>query len=295
MLRDFLHLRILLPVCIFIGALGVGFYVAWPKWLEGIVGGDFDFLQNLLSEGLGVVVTTAIVAPLTAYFVEQRERRELTPVRRALLEQIGRKIDQASRRYLSRFSNLALLKMSLEQTSFGDALDKLSHALRYDRQKNVTAALEDTNPQYARIAQQLNQVATNFNELAHDFESVGRLISIYTPFLTPAQLEDIVKLNNSIEQRIASFDALGTYFQGVASREIRMQAELAYIDFSMPIRMYDELVTKVGYSDLKNTITQGRDAAVDGATQKRFLLEIMKLLSPVLYSEQLKEERDAFR
>jgi len=133
-LRDF---RIVVPWVTIIVLLVVGLVFAWPSVYAGITTGDRSFLLALLAEGIAILISALVIAPLTEYYVSQRRHLQLQPVRHQLLTDIAAKLERICDQFLTK---TALTAMDQWSVLMGD-LDRDGH--RYtDPYTPVTSRLE---------------------------------------------------------------------------------------------------------------------------------------------------------
>jgi len=90
-------------------------------------------LDGLIANGISVVVSTILIAPLTAYFVNMRREHQLIPVRRGFVLSIAGSVDRLARQYILSYEMYLLSIRTFRDTSEGhtikQSLEKLNEAL----------------------------------------------------------------------------------------------------------------------------------------------------------------------
>src|SRR5215213_6090648 len=80
---------ILLTTVILILTIFYGFYFSWPHWLKGLTSeGNYSFLENLLSEGIGLLLEAVIVTIIVAYIINQNEIKKWKHIRTTLTDSL---------------------------------------------------------------------------------------------------------------------------------------------------------------------------------------------------------------
>lgn len=109
-----------------IGAIIVGMIFtssAFPQSLRTPGGG---LLDGLIANGISVVVSTILIAPLTAYFVNFRREQQLVPVRKSFVLSIASGIDRIATSHIHHFG---LFGMAVLQLRDGMAVSTLKKGL----------------------------------------------------------------------------------------------------------------------------------------------------------------------
>lgn len=290
MWRDFLHLKILIPLALSFVGLAAGAFFLSPRWSDQATGGPFGLYENLLSEGLGILISTLLIAPLTAIFVENRQERKLQPIRRQFFEDVGKRIDWVINSFLHTPSSFAIHKGTLEAVAVGEMLDQIGRLMRLEAQTIAASPTENLSHEYMVVSRQLSNTARELSGLAGQLQSIERLIEIYTPFLTPEMFSDVAKISTQAERGMRSFRQLARYMEGTASREVRLVARSANVDFTLLITYYDLAISKANFADLTRCIERSHVEAISTTVQQSFVKQIYSILDRVFYSEQAAEE-----
>jgi len=90
---------------------------------------NLDFLDGLVTTGVGVILSTVLIAPLSALFVEVRRQHDLEPVRQSLARGAWLTLEQIYRRHVNFLSSLGRLasitKVGLDALSIQQVLEKI--------------------------------------------------------------------------------------------------------------------------------------------------------------------------
>lgn len=278
--------RIVTPTVIFCGLLIYGFLLANEEVYKGITTGDRSFLQNLLSEGVGVFFSVVMIAPLTAYVVEQRRQNRLKPLQVKFLKQIASKIDYTSRQYLSHFSNFSSLKYTLELLDLNDALNKFSHLTNLSRQ-GVEYTREDNQGKMISAAKAMGGTLDSIDRLRYELSGIEKNIDLASTFMPEEIVSDISDISFYIDRELANFRDLNDYLSGTASPEQRIRALNTRLDMSEVIRKFDAVLDRLGHADIKASIKNGRSATIEMHQQRSIIQGIGKIIDKIHYQDAL--------
>lgn len=285
-LRD---LRLLLPAALFLAALAVGFNHAWTAVLSGMSGPSFDFLQNLLSEGVGVFISTLAIAPLTALFVERRRERQLAPARVEFLRSVSRQIKTVSDDFVHKFAMFSTLKTTLEYNALQDQIGKFEETLRRFEQGGGPRD-EDTflRDRVVLAASVHADAIRGLGELKNDLVGIERLIEIYTPILDPHTIVRLAELSNAIDAELTNFRCFRNYLRGTASAVERSRALNASVNFYSTFTAVNALLDECDHPELK----QEPVALVSVSDQRSIIEGIAAVVDKVFYSEMVEKEEE---
>ena len=110
-------------------------------------------LDGLIANGISVLLSTILIAPLTAYFVNRRREQQMAAVRRGLTLSIAGEINQISEAFLHFFAIFGHAVMAFEQSGQGNTL---AHAIE---SLNETLLRINTK-QLARMGETLENAST---------------------------------------------------------------------------------------------------------------------------------------
>lgn len=194
--------KISVPAGLLLIALFLGVWWGWDQIYEGTTSrsGDLGFTQNLISEGLGVLVSTIIIAPLTAYFVEKKRQSELVSVRATFWQTFASRLENLANKHLFALAGIALTTTTLQTLTTTNKLKGLVERLslsglslpRSDQGQTISI-----DPDISNAAQQVGSAIRQGREVRADIEAIERLIEVNLSILTP---KDITNLNNMLHR-----------------------------------------------------------------------------------------------
>ncbi|MEM7327743.1 MAG: hypothetical protein AAF437_03320 [Pseudomonadota bacterium] len=283
--------RIISAVALLFLLLFLGFILAWPSWFTGLYKQDQGFLQNLLSEGVGVAITTIIIAPLTALFVEKRREKELVPIRRQFFSDVTARLDEAAFSFNQSYLHFFSTGTHLKQLALLDDLNQLSFRVTKALQPDKSLTPDDSaNERLETAARSMAGFLTDISNLTDDLESIERLIEIYTPMLSAESISQVAKISASVRREITSFRTLKKYLEGRASSVERLLAQNASLDVSLLMSSLSVLLRETGHEDLIKTI-QNRQSPFSISKQKETLANVSEVIDKIYYREILENEQ----
>ena len=275
-----------MPFIAFMGVLLWGGFIARASIRAGMTAEqNFGFLQNLLSEGLGVLLAVVAITPLTTYFTERQRRQQLAPVREQFYKEVANKINEVGRRFVSLFSLVASDLQRLQIADNTRAIDNLVRALASPLAAPLPRKPRDPKEyeKYRSMALLLARTAEEIAALGRSMESVERLVDIYSPFLSPQMVAEVAGLSSSIADATGRFFYFSRYLQGRASQEEKARARLSGVEFAVISNRYDTSVTKAGFPELRGSITEATNVGIE--TQLKIVEAIREIVEPLFYDE----------
>ena len=241
-------------------------------------------LQNLLSEGVGILVSTLAIAPLTALFVEHRHKRRLAPVRVQFLRAVAGRLKGVADDYLHIFVSLGFLKQNLEHLAFRDQARRYEATLRRIQQGMRPRVIEEGSlrDEVLLVASLHSDAIRNFDALKRDLASIERLIEIYTPMLEPRMLASVAQLSDELDEQLTKFRCFRNYLRGTATLSERARALGSAVDFSEALAAINGLLVECGHPELRQHLV-----APDLGRQRAIIEAIGRVVDEVFYQEIL--------
>ncbi len=117
--------------------LGVILGIFWDwSTISASMGPHGQLLEGLIANGISVVLSVVLIAPLTAYFIDSRRERRLVPIREGFLEGLGAAIERVATAQLHYLSFHYLQVQGLQATIAIDMMEAVT--------KKVTESLAET-------------------------------------------------------------------------------------------------------------------------------------------------------
>jgi hypothetical protein len=133
----FLSLFVLFALIAVLVLAGIG-YTA-PEFRTILLKRDGNLLDGLLANGVSIIISTILITPLTAYFVELRRERRLGPARASIVRAIAEAVNRLARNELSyqRWLGqwLSILSTSVEGTGLRVMMERLAVSLQVRNRK----------------------------------------------------------------------------------------------------------------------------------------------------------------
>lgn len=269
-----------------------GFVVSWKALIAGIKGPEFGFLQNLLSEGLGVVLTAAIIGPLTTYFVERRRRESLLPIRNRLIHSILEKSLEYSREGLYTFSNLGFKKLMLESAACDISTWRLQQTLSnlnrsiYEKAPETQPPPQELSEKLERAARDVAFIASSFRDRRLTIEEIRHLIEIHSPVISSEMISKLSEFSDYLGREIGAFRRLERYFLGYGSLSDRQLVLRAGLDSVMLSKQIEEVIGGEGSEEFSAALKQIEQTGVNRETQKGIIEAAVKVVDAIYYKAE---------
>lgn len=287
-MKDWTDWKVLLPSGALICILVLGYIYAWPTWAHGLLKPDYGFLQNLLSEGTGALVTTLIIVPLTSYVVSKRRDRERFAARESFFSEMDRRLKRLHFDFVTIAGRFSIAKLTLETAGAGpyfkkmDAMFKDPFGEHHDTKIDKSEFLKD--PDIFHAIAVVHSAIIDFEKVERRLSSIASLIDVYLPLIPQQAVADVAYINWKLEDGLNSFRYLRLYSLGTATKGERALAKHAHIIFLDIGNSFKSACNKAGFPKCFSQAQALLDRPIDTDFQK-VVEQLSKTLDTMLYQD----------
>lgn len=278
-----------------------GFVVAWPEVTDGMFGEGKGFLLNLLSEGSGIVVSTIVIAPLTAYFVERRRQRELAPARAMFVKNLAKRLLYLAETHRVGFGTVgsaAALLGTVGSTS-RSALQLRLGTLRGGGHAGGDPVAPSQTVETAASA--LSQAITDLRSIQSNIASIERLVEIHSPFIPPSGTVHLNGMLQTLHESLHEYWKLEQYVSGTLPRDKRPTKWGAALDMPKLVEQAQKALDAIGdtigvradrrlkgaYDDATKALASAREWALAADKEREAIKALLESVEDLFHRDEI--------
>jgi hypothetical protein len=217
-----------------------------------------EVVADLSMNGLSILVSTILLAPLTAFFVDASREARLKPTKAALFNAIARQFDQIAQRHLH-FSAMLSLQMNvlssgLQIQAIDDAMDRFGRAaarIAADLNHAPVDPQPDDRPTLTAVAIQQSEgirksALEHADAIFRDLEQIDNALLFCIPVFDPASITTLSNLRETVVKFRAAMLDFRSVLHGNPDPSTAIRARMAVLDFQSIDRNLRMVAKEIG-------------------------------------------------